>query len=482
MLAHITEFSPDQIVAIEDMIEAATEHVGGLPAADFTIQDPGRYVIDPFAGQALDDEMIRIRADTLEEHDEWRWREANPGPDVTLPPPDKWAAIRAGMPELSMEGREALVARRKEKDTAEVVEIEKAREAKARAALDEEIAEEKRTRKEAWKKREAAEQERRDAEQERRDALPTPSLRPMFDIVHDVGAELSWQADGLTPHGGIMLFAGGKSAGKSTLARTYALAVARGDEFLGREVEQGPVVVASLEDPLGVSSEHWHLLGLREDDPVFGWNGQLPEDPASWLDGVHRKVQPALILIDSFGRWTRGKASMNSYDEIIAITEDVLAFCRATQCVVAFTHHIRKGGGDDVSETVSGSMALIGLMDTTIHLLRNGDGTRSIQTTQRAGESMETTALVFDAGHLTLGGVVWKNKAKEAEAKVTLHIPGDGAWICNQEVLKKCGGNKQAIVRALQNLVKEGVLDVQGTGTKFAPKEFRLRTVGGFEI
>ena len=366
MLAHITEFSPDQIVAIEDMIEAATEHVGGLPAApDFTIQDPGRYVIDPFAGQALDDEMIRIRADTLEEHDEWRWREANPGPDVTLPPPDKWAAIRAGMPELSMEGREALVARRKEKDTAEVVEIEKAREAKARAALDEEIAEEKRTRKEAWKKREAAEQERRDAEQERRDALPTPSLRPMFDIVHDVGAELSWQADGLTPHGGIMLFAGGKSAGKSTLARTYALAVARGDEFLGREVEQGPVVVASLEDPLGVSSEHWHLLGLREDDPVFGWNGQLPEDPASWLDGVHRKVQPALILIDSFGRWTRGKASMNSYDEIIAITEDVLAFCRATQCVVAFTHHIRKGGGDDVSETVSGSMALIGLMDTT---------------------------------------------------------------------------------------------------------------------
>ena len=95
-----------------------------------------------------------------------------------------------------------------------------------------------------------------------------PSLRSMFVITHDVDAELSWQADGLTPHGGIMLFAGGKSAGKSTLARQYALAVARGDQFLGREVEQGPVVVASLEDPIGVSSEHWRQLGLREDDPL----------------------------------------------------------------------------------------------------------------------------------------------------------------------------------------------------------------------
>ena len=307
-----------------------------------------------------------------------------------------------------------------------------------------------------------------------------PSLRSMFDITHDVDAELSWQADGMTPHGGVVLFAGGKSAGKSTLARQYALAVARGEPFLGREVEQGPVVVASLEDPKGVSSEHWRQLGLREADPIFGWDGPLPDDPASWLHGVHQEVHPALVLIDSFGRWTRGKAALNSYDEIIAITEDVLTFCRATHCVVAFTHHIRKGGGDDVSETVSGSMAIIGLCDTTLHLMRNGDGSRSIQTTQRAGEDMETTALVFDAGRITLGGVVWKTRAEEAEARVMLHIPADGTWTTNQEVLRKCGGHKQAIVRALQNLVKAGMIDAQGLGTKRAPKEFRLRAVDGF--
>ena len=121
-------------------------------------------------------------------------------------------------------------------------------------------------------------------------------------------------------------------------------------------------------------------------------------------------------------------------------------------------------------------------MDTTLHLMRNGDGTRSIQTTQRAGESMETTAIVFDAGCITLGGVVWKTRAEEAEARVMLHIPADGTWTTNQEVLRKCGGHKQAIVRALQNLVKAGMIDAQGIGTKRAPKEFRLRAVDGFEI
>ena len=302
-----------------------------------------------------------------------------------------------------------------------------------------------------------------------------PSLRNMFDITQDADAELSWQADGLIPHGGIVLFVGGKSAGKSTLARQYALCVARGDPFLGREVEQAPVVVASLEDPKGISSEHWNELGLTADDPVYGWDGDLPDDPTVWLGQVYDAVQPRLILIDSFGRWTRGKASLNSYDEIVAITEPIISFSRRTQCVVAFTHHVRKGGGDDVSETVSGSMALIGLMDSTMHLLRDGDGKRTIQTTQRAGVDMETTALLFDNGKIDLGGVVWRDKAKETEAKVLATIPGNGDSIPNQEVMRLVGGNKQAAVKALHRMVDEGIIESVGLGTRKAPLAYRLR-------
>ena len=274
-----------------------------------------------------------------------------------------------------------------------------------------------------------------------------PALRSMFDITQDPDAELSWQADGLVPHGGIVLFVGGKSSGKSTLSRQYALCVARGDPFLGREVEQGAVVIASLEDPKGVSSEHWHQLGLKADDAIYGWDGALPEDPTAWLNEVYEAVKPRLIVIDSFGRWTRGKASLNSYDEIIAVTEPIIEFSRRTQCVIAFCHHIRKGGGDDISETVSGSMALIGLMDSTLHLLRDGNGGRTIQTTQRAGVDIETTALGFDSGHVTLGGVVWKEKEKATEAKVLALLPGNGDSILNQAIHKQVRGNKQTTTR-----------------------------------
>ena len=297
----------------------------------------------------------------------------------------------------------------------------------------------------------------------------------MFDITQDADAELSWQADNLIPHGGIALFVGGKSAGKSTLARNYAMSVARGDRFLGREVEQGPVVVVSLEDPKGVSSEHWRQLGLTADDPVHGWDGALPEDTSRWLHDVHNQIHPVLIVIDSFGRWTRGRASMNSYDEIIAVTDDVLNFTRKTSCVVAFCHHVRKGGGDDVSETVSGSMALIGLMDCTLHLLRDGNGGRTIQTTQRAGADMETTALHIEQGRVDLGGIIWKSRAKEVEARVLDAVPLDGSWTLNAEIILAVGGNKQSTVRALNILLKEGVIEGDGMGTKSSPKRFRLR-------
>ena len=302
-----------------------------------------------------------------------------------------------------------------------------------------------------------------------------PALRPMFDITRDADAELSWQADGLIPHGGIVLFVGGKSAGKSTLARQYALCVARGDPFLGREVEQAPVVIASLEDPKGVATEHWLQLDLTADDPVFGWDGDLPDDPTVWLNQVYEAVQPRLILIDSFGRWTRGKASLNSYDEIVAITEPIISFSRRTQCVVAFTHHVRKGGGDDVSETVSGSMAVIGLMDCTMHLLRDGDGKRTIQTTQRAGLDMETTALTFDNGNISLGGVVWQTKDKAIEAKVLALFTDPTTTIRKQQIHADIGGNKQAAIRVISKLVDEGIIESIGLGTRKEPLAYRLR-------
>ena len=131
-----------------------------------------------------------------------------------------------------------------------------------------------------------------------------PSLRSMFDITHDVDAELSWQADGMTPHGGVMLFAGGKSAGKSTLARQYALAVARGEPFLGREVPNKALLSSRASKTRKVwSSEHWRQIGLREDDPIHGWDGALPDEAASWLymGSTMRSTPPWCSLTASAG-------------------------------------------------------------------------------------------------------------------------------------------------------------------------------------
>ena len=91
---------------------------------------------------------------------------------------------------------------------------------------------------------------------------------------------------------------------------------------------------------------------------------------------------------------------------------------------------------------------------------------------------MDTTELQFDSGRIDLGGIVWRTKAKEIEAKILASIPADGLWVSNQNIHKSIGGNKQAVVRELQRLVSDGVLNAGGLGTKASPKKFKIRDFG----
>lgn len=69
-----------------------------------------------------------------------------------------------------------------------------------------------------------------------------------------------WLVADLLPRQSLCLLFGERNAGKSTLAYALAAAVASGQPFFGRAVEQGPVLVCALEGHLGV---RYRLIALR---------------------------------------------------------------------------------------------------------------------------------------------------------------------------------------------------------------------------
>lgn len=71
-----------------------------------------------------------------------------------------------------------------------------------------------------------------------------------------------WLVADLLPREALSLLFGERNAGKSTLAYALAAAVASGQPFFGRAVEQGPVLICALEGHMGV---RYRLIALRNE-------------------------------------------------------------------------------------------------------------------------------------------------------------------------------------------------------------------------
>jgi hypothetical protein len=97
------------------------------------------------------------------------------------------------------------------------------------------------------------------------------------------------------PAGGDSLLGAKPKAGKSTTARGLALAVARGDDFLGCQTSQGTVFYLVLEEKRSEVKLHFAAMGACADDPSFIFCAPSPADGLSHLRAAAEKDNPALI-------------------------------------------------------------------------------------------------------------------------------------------------------------------------------------------
>jgi AAA domain len=91
-------------------------------------------------------------------------------------------------------------------------------------------------------------------------------LTSLGDLLQETDEELPWLEENLLPSRGFSLLAGKPKAGKSTFARCLALAVARGECFLGRATTKGPVLYLALEEKRSEVRNHFREMGAKGDE------------------------------------------------------------------------------------------------------------------------------------------------------------------------------------------------------------------------
>lgn len=220
-------------------------------------------------------------------------------------------------------------------------------------------------------------------------------VKPMFEFkkVKDMSTDmeaLPWLTDGLMILGGLGILAGPSKAGKSTITRQLAQAVANGGEWLGRKTAKGTVLYLALEEQeqmlayqlkkLGVEDENilYHVGPLNQGDLVDNLTQAIDHHEASLV------VVDTMILLSHF-------ENLNDYNEVYNKLSVLRNIARTTNSHILLIHHTNKAGG------LLGSTAIQGAVDCflTFSEIPGCPRFRKIDSKQRGGRQFNDQRLEY---------------------------------------------------------------------------------------
>ena len=153
----------------------------------------------------------------------------------------------------------------------------------------------------------------------------------------------AYTVEGLLPSRGLSLWTAKPKQGKSSCLRQLAVAVAKGQPFLGRSVQQGTVLYLSLEEKDSEVQAHLKQLGWTAEDPIYTRFGALDRGEA--LAGLQEAIQHyadvRLVIVDPLFRFVGSVHDGNSYVQVSDALEPLLELARNFNVHVAVAHRSR---------------------------------------------------------------------------------------------------------------------------------------------
>jgi len=194
----------------------------------------------------------------------------------------------------------------------------------------------------------------------------------LFQPVPDV----AWIVENIVVAGEATLLVADGGAGKSFFALAMSLAVAGGEPFIGCDVKQGRVIYVDEEGSPDLALQRLAQLGATDEQKAnldyLNFAGiDMVKHPEKLIEDA-KLVQPALIVIDSHAKVTRG-AEENSNDQMSNVwTDGFQKLARETKAAVLVVHHTTKGGGSRGGSQIRNSA------DQALTMCKQPDGSQVV--------------------------------------------------------------------------------------------------------
>lgn len=245
--------------------------------------------------------------------------------------------------------------------------------------------------------------------------------------------------------------------------------MANGLPWLDHGVEGGPVLYLALEGRLDDCVQHFRSMGAK-DDRILILHGHGVKDIMGETFIAAEELKPKLVVVDPLARFMRVEDG-NSYSQVTAASDDVLEIARVTGAHIAMVHHMRKAGGDDL-DSLLGSTAIGGMVDTVLGLRREGSR-RFLTSRQRVGDDLEDSMVIEmepGTGMTKAGGSAAEAEYYSIAEKITkcCHDSEQG-WITQDEIRKGLSVHWSKARQTLSKMVERKEIQREGSGTKGSP-------------
>lgn len=301
------------------------------------------------------------------------------------------------------------------------------------------------------------------------------NLTPLSELYLEPAEHIPYILDNTLIKGGLSILVAKPKAGKSTLARNLAMAIAKGEQlFLGRSVTaSGPVVYLALEEKRSEVKKHFERMGASKNLPIFIHTGSAPQQAMEELSKAIIESKAVFAIVDTLQRLIR-VSDLNDYSKVSLVFETLTEIARDTGCHILLVHHANKGISRDGGDSILGSTAIFGSVDCAL-IMKRGENYRTIESDQRYGENMPRTVLTFDvATGLTSPGGSLEDAQITACGKQIIEFI-DGHEVTEKEIKEAITDYNSGIKsKSLRALYQDSLVHRQGLGKKGGPFTYSL--------
>ncbi len=280
----------------------------------------------------------------------------------------------------------------------------------------------------------------------------------------------SWAIDQMIPQG-LSVIASPPKTGKSYFVLQSALAVARGEKFLGYRTTKGKVLLISLEDTFNRLQKR--IVQVCPDTSRIPDNldltvefPRLDSEGLACLDKQIKENGYSLVILDTWGKTKpngQAKRSENAYETDVRLVSEVKKLADKYGISILLVHHLKKGGGasTDWLESLSGSMGLSATVDGLLALERErGSDIGILKRSGRDLEDDEDIGLNWLAPCWEFNGSAVQMKLNATKQKILTCIEKASEPVKPVYIATDTGINANTVRYHLSKMLQEGLIAI----------------------